>query len=112
MISGAHSIIYSKDPEADKTFFKDVLHFPNVDLGHGWLIFALPPAEIAVHPANENKDSEIYLICDDIHSFTQEMSAQAIPCSPVSDQRWGLLVYLTLPGGGRLGVYEARHARP
>jgi hypothetical protein len=112
MITGGHSIIYSADPEADKIFFKDVLKFPSVDIGHGWLIFAMPPSEIAVHPLNGNLTSEIYLICDDINLFVKEMSARKIICSAIENQRWGLLVYLTLPGGGKLGVYESKHARP
>ena len=112
MITGAHSIIYSSDSEADKDFFKNVLKFPNVDIGHGWLIFGLPPSEIAVHPSTENALQEFYLLCDDIHSFVKEMTEKKIVCTTVETQRWGLLTYLTLPGGGKLGVYEPKHARP
>ncbi|HXB44132.1 MAG TPA: hypothetical protein VNV85_08760 [Puia sp.] len=112
IITGVHSIIYSSNPEADKIFFKDILKLPNVDIGHGWLIFALPPSEIAVHPANGNVMHEIYLMCDDINKFVEEMSGYKVICSVIENQRWGLLVYLTLPGGSRLGVYEPRHARP
>jgi hypothetical protein len=90
MITGAHSILYSADPEADNIFFKDVLKFLNVDIGHGWLIFALPPSEIAFHPANANLTSEFYLICDDIDLFVKEMSKYKIVCSAIEDQRWGL----------------------
>ncbi len=112
IISGVHSIIYSSNPEADKIFFKDILKLPNVDIGHGWLIFALPPSEIAVHPSNGNVMHEIYLMCDDINLFVEEMSVHKVICSAIENQRWGLLVYLTLPGGSKLGVYEPRHARP
>jgi hypothetical protein len=112
IITGVHSIIYSSNPEADKNFFKDVLKFPNIDIGHGWLIFAVPPSEIAVHPSNGNVMHEIYLMCDDINFFVEEMSAHKVICSPIENQRWGLLVYLTLPGGSKLGVYEPKHARP
>ena len=112
MITGAHSIIYSSDAEADKEFFKNVLKFANVDIGHGWLIFGLPPSEIAVHPAAESGLHEFYLLCDDIRAFIEEMSQHKIACSPVETQRWGLITRITLPGGGKLGVYEPKHARP
>lgn len=111
MINGAHIIIYSKDPEADKLFFKE-LGFPKVDVGHGWLIFGLPPAEVAVHPADNNNVHEFYLMVDDIEAFVQQMKEKKVPCGGVSDQGWGLLVELSLPGGGKLGVYQPRHARP
>ncbi|MDB5090379.1 MAG: hypothetical protein JWR09_4373 [Mucilaginibacter sp.] len=112
MITGAHSIIYSADTGADKAFFKNVLKFPNVDAGHDWLIFGLPPSEIAVHPSSENGPHEFYLLCDDINLFVEEMSAQGVACSPVAHQRWGSVTQLTLPGGGKLGVYEPKHPRP
>jgi len=112
MITGAHSIIYSKDPEADRRFLRDVLKFPNVDAGDGWLIFGLPPAEVAVHPSKKNDVHEFYLICDDVEAFVAEMASREIGCRPVRDQGWGRLTEVTLPGGGRLGVYEPRHARP
>jgi hypothetical protein len=112
MIVGAHSIIYSSDPEADKDFFKTVLKLTNVDVGRGWLIFGLPPSELAVHPGAENGTHEFYLLCDNIYSFIKEMELNKIVCSPVDEQRWGLLTHLTLPGGGKLGVCEPKHARP
>lgn len=112
MISGAHGIIYSKNAEADKAFLRDVLKLNNVDVGHAWLIFGLPPSEIAIHPSEERQHQEIYLICDDINVFIKEMKKHNIACSEVQDQGWGLLSELTLPGGGKLGVYEARHERP
>jgi len=112
MITGAHSIIYSKDPEADRAFFRDVLKFPNVDVGGGWLIFALPPGEVAVHPSDANDVHELYLICDNVPEFIAKMKAHGIACEAVLTEPWGLLTHLTLPSGGRLGVYEPRHLRP
>jgi catechol 2,3-dioxygenase-like lactoylglutathione lyase family enzyme len=109
MISGAHMIIYSTDAEADRAFFRDVLGFSSVDAGQGWLIFALPPAEIAVHPAAENGKHEIYLICDDVAATVQALEKHKVGCDPVTDQGWGLLTHLSLPGGGKLGLYQPRH---
>ena len=112
MITGAHIIIYSKNAEADKAFFRDILKLANVDVGHGWLIFALPPSELAVHPSTDSQHHEIYLMCDDINVFVEQMSKHKVACSEIQDQGWGLLVELTLPGGGKIGVYQPRHARP
>ena len=112
MITGAHSIIYSRDAEADRRFLRDVLRFPNVDVGGGWLIFGLPPAEVAVHPSDSNDVHEFYLMCDDVAAFIAKMQTHDIACAPVQDEGWGLLTQLTLPGGGKLGVYQPRHARP
>ncbi len=112
MITGIHTIIYSKNAEADKAFFRDVLKLTNVDVGHGWLIFELPPSELAVHPSDDAEHHEIYLMCDDINMFVQQMKEHKIICSEIQEQRWGLLVELTLPGGGKLGVYQPKHARP
>lgn len=112
MIIGAHSIIYSKDPDADRSFFRDVLELPSVDVGGGWLIFGLPPSEVAVHPADKNNIHELYLICKDVRVFVTAMKKRGLKCSAVQDTGWGLFTGLTLPGGGRLGVYEPRHARP
>jgi len=112
MIIGAHSIIYSKNPGADRTFLREVLGMPHVDVGEGWLIFGLPPAEVAVHPGEKNDVHEFYLMCDDIHGFVAEMQKRKIACGPVQNQGWGMLSQVTLPGGGKLGVYQPRHARP
>jgi hypothetical protein len=112
MIIGAHSIIYSTNPDADRAFLRDVLKLTNVDVGGGWLIFGLPPAEVAVHPSNENDVHEFYLMCDDVQSLTADMQKRNIACSPVQEMDWGLLTQVTLPGGGKLGIYQPRHARP
>ncbi len=112
MISGAHVIIYTTNPEADRAFFKDVLKFKSVDVGDGWLIFGLPPSEVAFHPDSENNSQEFYLMTDNVRDFVSIMKSQNINCSTIQDQGWGLITQLTLPGGGSLGVYEPRHARP
>jgi hypothetical protein len=113
MITGAHSIIYSTNPDADRAFLRDVIGLPHVDVGHGWLIFGLPPAEIAVHPSDKNgSHHELYFMCDDIEAFVKAMNARDVVCGPVQNQGWGMLTQLTLPGGGTLGVYQPRHARP
>ena len=112
MIHGAHVIIYSKNAEADRGFFRDVLKYPFADAGHGWLIFALPPAEVAVHPADASEKRELYLMCDDVHALVAEMKAKNVECSAVHEERWGSLTNLTLPGGGKLGIYQPKHASP
>ena len=112
MIHGAHVIIYSKDSEADRAFFRDVLTYQSVDAGHGWLIFALPPAEVAVHPSKDNDVHELFLMCDDIQALIAEMTQKKVTCSPIDEQRWGSITRLTLPGGGKLGVYQPKHASP
>ena len=112
MIIGAHSIIYSKKPDADRAFLRDVLELSNVDVGGGWLIFGLPPSEVAVHPAGKNNLHEFYLMCEDVDAFVAEMGRRHVPCEAINDQGWGLLTRITLPGGGKLGVYQPRHPRP
>ncbi|MGH7151677.1 MAG: VOC family protein [Planctomycetota bacterium] len=112
MIIGGHSIIYSKDAEADRRFLREVLRLPHVDVGEGWLIFGLPPAEVAVHPSEKNDKHEFYLMCDDVEAFVAEMQKNRIACDPVRDQGYGIFTQVALPGGGKLGVYQPRHARP
>ena len=112
MIIGAHSIIYSTNPDADRAFLRKVLKLTNVDVGGGWLIFGLPPSELAVHPTTEDSFHELYLMCDDIQIFIRQMEKNNIVCSPAQDQGWGILTELKLPGGGKLGVYQPRHERP
>ena len=112
MIIGGHSIIYSKNPEADRAFLRDILRLSNVDVGGGWLIFGLPPAEVAVHPSEKNDVHEFYLMTDDVAAFIAEMKTSGIACGPVRNLGWGVLTEVTLPGGGKLGVYQPRHARP
>ena len=113
MINGAHAIIYSHDPEADRTFFKEVLALHHVDAGGGWLIFALPPAEVAVHPAEPGKPGhELFLMCRDIDAAVKELTGKGVTVEPrFHDEPWGRLAFIKLPGGGKLGVYQPRHPR-
>ena len=108
MITGAHVIIYSKDPEADRAFFRDVLKFSSVDAGHGWLIFALPPAEAAFHPG-ANDLHEMYFMCDDLKETMNELQAKKVKCGEVTEERWGSLTTILLPGGGKIGLYQPKH---
>jgi hypothetical protein len=112
MINGAHVIIYSNNAEADRAFLKNVFKLTHVDVGGGWLIFALPPSEVAVHPTTGETFHKLYFMCDNVHGFIKEMSKQNLQCTPAENQGWGLLTELTLPGGGKIGVYEPRHERP
>jgi hypothetical protein len=112
MIIGAHSIIYSTNPDADRAFLRDVFALPHVDVGGTWLICALPPAEVAVHPSAKNDVHEFYLICDDATLLVAEMRRRGVACDPIRDEGWGLLTRIQLPGGGKVGVYQPRHARP
>jgi catechol 2,3-dioxygenase-like lactoylglutathione lyase family enzyme len=110
MITGAHIILYSRDAEADRRFLGDVLGYPNVDSGGGWLIFKAPPTELAVHPTDGPASHELYLLCDDVEATVEELRAGGVECDgPVTDEGWGLLTSIVLPGGGRLGLYQPRH---
>ena len=112
MIFGAHVILYSKDAEADRAFLREVLGFSSVDAGHGWLIFALPPAEAAVHPAEQNNRHEMYLMCDDLNAEIAALEKKGVSCSAVHQERWGSITQIQLPGGGALGLYPPRHPSP
>ncbi|TMM39657.1 MAG: extradiol dioxygenase [Actinobacteria bacterium] len=110
MITGAHTIIWSPAADEVRAFLGDVLGFPSVDGGGGWPIFALPPAELAVHPADGGTRHELFLMCDDIEATLAELKAKgAEVLGPVSDQGWGLITSLRLPGGAELGIYQPRH---
>ena len=108
MIFGAHVIVYSKDADADRAFFRDVLGLRAVDAGHGWLIFALPPAEAAFHPG-DNGRHELYLMCDDLEAEMRTLGDKGVACSAVNNERWGSITQITLPGGGSLGLYQPKH---
>ena len=109
MISGAHVVLYSKNAEADRAFLRDTLGFKSVDAGHGWLIFVLPPAEAAVHPAEGNTAHELYLMCGDLKSEMAALAKKGIQCSTVNEQRWGSITKITLPSGAEIGLYQPKH---
>lgn len=119
MISGAHVLIYSSDPDADRAFFRDVLRFPSVDVGQGWLIFALPPAEVAVHPLGSNDGQRhaghdllgavLYLMCDDLREVIESLRERNVACTEVTTERWGIKTTIRLPSGGELGLYQPTH---
>ena len=112
MINGAHVVIYTKNPEADRAFFRDVLKFPSVDAGHGWLIFSMPSLEAAFHDSEKNDQHELFLMCDDIAASLSDLKSKDVKVSDVSEQRWGRLATFTLPGGGKIGIYEPKHPSP
>jgi catechol 2,3-dioxygenase-like lactoylglutathione lyase family enzyme len=109
VISGAHVILYSKDAEADRAFFRDVLGFPAVDAGRGWLIFALPPAEAAFHPSDQNGHHELYFLCDDVKAEIAALAKKNVKCTEVHEERWGSVTKMRLPGGGEVGLYQPKH---
>ena len=111
MIDGVHAVLFSRDADALRAFFRDVLELPSVDAGGGWLIFGLPPAEVAAHPADA-PGAELYLLCDDLEATMTELEAKGVELGPVTDERWGRVTAIALPGGGELGLYEPRHPRP
>ena len=119
MITGAHVLLYSKDPEADRAFFRDVLQLRSVDAGGGWLIFALPPAEVAVHPSNgefaqrhgghELIGALTYLMCDDLRATMTWLDSKHVKCTAVDEAPWGIKTTIRLPSGGELGLYQPTH---
>jgi catechol 2,3-dioxygenase-like lactoylglutathione lyase family enzyme len=113
VITGVHAIIFTRDAEADRAFFRDVLGFASVDAGGGWLIFALPPAELAAHPSDGDAHHEVYLMCDDIRGTVEQLRGKGVEfTSEISDEGFGLMTALQLPGGGELALYEPRHPTP
>jgi hypothetical protein len=119
MINGAHFILYSKDSEADRAFLRDVLQFRSVDAGRGWLIFRLPPAEVAVHPSSEDNatptaedgvaGAALYLMCDDLSSTMKDLQAKKVKFSPVEEAHWGTVTTFRLPSGANIGLYQPKH---
>ena len=113
VITGVHAIVFSPDAERVRAFFADVLNLPSADAGGGWLIFALPPAELAVHPAEEAGRHELYLMCEDIHATLAELRGKGVEVARgVSDQGWGLLAAIRLPDGSEFPIYQPRHPSP
>jgi catechol 2,3-dioxygenase-like lactoylglutathione lyase family enzyme len=112
MIFGAHVIVSSRDEQADRDFFREVLGFSSVDAGHGWLIFALPPAELAVHPSEEGGTQELYFMCDDLDAEIRDLAGKGVHCSDVEEARWGTVTKVRLPGGSDVGLYQPRHPSP
>jgi predicted enzyme related to lactoylglutathione lyase len=117
MINGAHFLLHSTDPEADRKFFRDVLKFPSVDVGHGWLILALPPTEIAVHPSEDDvrqapdhkKGWSLYLMCDDLQAEIKSLKAKKVRCTEIQEERWGIITTIPLPSGAEIGLYQPKH---
>ncbi len=113
MINGVHAVVFSREADKVRAFFADVLGLAAVDAGGGWLIFALPPAELAVHPADGDGHHELYLMCDDIQATLTELRGKGVEVArEVSDQRWGLMAAIRLPDGSEFGIYEPRHPSP
>ncbi len=113
MITGVHAIVFTGDVAKARVFFGEVLNLRSVDAGGGWLIFALPPAELAIHPGDDQPRHELYLMCDDIHTTVDELNAKGVELAEeITEQRWGLTTSLTLPGGGQLRLYEPHHPSP
>jgi catechol 2,3-dioxygenase-like lactoylglutathione lyase family enzyme len=109
MIFGAHVVVSSKDAQADRVFLRDVLGLASVDAGHGWLIFALPPAEVAVHPAGETGSHELYFLCDDLKAEIAALAEKGVHCSELQEARWGSITHVRLPSGGQVGLYQPKH---
>jgi len=109
VIFGAHVIVYSTDATADRAFFGEILGFSSVDAGHGWLIFALPPTEAAVHPTEGEAKNELFFMCDDLEAERRALEAKGVRCSDVEEARWGSLTRVRLPGGAEIGLYQPKH---
>ena len=112
MISGAHVMIFTQDEAADRAFFRDVLEIPCIDSGGGWLIFKLPPAELGIHGGERNDFHQLYLMSDDLDAAIARLAGKDVACSEVKSASRGRFTGVPLPGGGTIGLYEARHARP
>lgn len=108
MVFGAHLVLYSEDADADRRFLAETLGIRSIDAGHGWLIFAMPPAEVAVHPG-EAPGAELYLMCDDVTAEVESLVARGVTCAPIEEARWGSITKIALPGGGTIGLYQPKH---
>jgi hypothetical protein len=109
MIFGAHIVVYSKDAAADRAFLKDILGLTSIDAGHGWLIFALPPAEAAIHPSEESSRQELYFLCNDLKAEISSLQEKGVDCAEIQEARWGSITRIPLPGGSEIGLYQPKH---
>jgi catechol 2,3-dioxygenase-like lactoylglutathione lyase family enzyme len=120
MVNGVHVLVYTSNPDADRAFFRDVLGFKYVDVGHGWLIFALPPAEAAFHPLDDSPSGQlhapqkmlgavVYLMCDDVRATVKTLGAKGVTCTEIEEERWGLRTTVRMPSGGEIGLYQPKH---
>jgi len=119
MIFGAHILIYTTNPEADRAFFRDVLEFPHVDIGHGWMIFGLPPSEVALHPSDgqfaqrhaghDMPGALLYLMCDDLKAYVAALAAKKVSCTEIETENWGIRTTIRMPSGGEIGLYQPLH---
>jgi hypothetical protein len=109
MIFGAHIVVYSKDATADRDFLQDTLGLKSIDAGHGWLIFALPPAEAAIHPSEESSRQELYFLCNDLKAEIESLQKKGVHCTEVQEARWGSITKIPLPGGSEVGLYQPKH---
>jgi len=112
LVTGAHVMIFTRDEEADRAFLRDVLEIPNIDAGGGWLIFKLPPAELGVHGGENNDVHELYLMTDNLDAAIATLAGKGVACPEPYNASWGRATSVPLPGGGKIGLYEPRHARP
>jgi len=112
LITGAHVMIFTRDEAADRAFFRDTLEIPSIDSGGGWLIFKLPPAEMGIHGGENNDVHQLYFMCDDLDATVAALAAKGAQCSEPFNASWGRATSIPLPGGGKVGLYEPRHARP
>ena len=110
MISGAHLVVYSRNADADRAFLRDILDLKFIDAGHGWLIFALPPAEVAVHPADETGTHELFFQSDNLKADMESLAQKGVSFSQVHEARWGSITRISLPGGSSVGLYQPKHA--
>lgn len=108
VVFGAHLVLYSQDAEADRRFLTDTFGLNSIDAGHGWLIFAMPPSELAIHPGDA-ASAELYLMCDDLVTEIESLATRGVQCSTIEEARWGSITKVTLPGGGEVGLYQPRH---
>ncbi len=112
MITGCHVMVFTRDADADRAFLRDILKLPSVDAGEGWLIFALPPGEVAFHPADKNNFHELYFMCENLAGSIEELETRGVICEAPAEQSWGITTAIPLPGGGHIKLYQPKHPSP